>query len=351
MLSAVLSACVGSLYDPHPYPAAGPFFEGWYTRIVSDQESTFGFLFGRVLPAATNLEPPIVVSLLRGGSKGSVDAVNCFPASSIVTVKGKAVSHAPDFRSASEFEWRSSAGSIIVDAHMTAVNLSCGSVQLSARIGPPRAWGQGGLGPAGALDALPLPLHWFVYSLGSRVESFEWRDAASNFTEVGTGWAHAEKNWGHAFPPAWTWAQAFEPQRGVAFAWSGGLLAPDIVAHLVGYRNEPAGISLNFHPPSAIGSATVDGCGGTATLRIKDLLANTTLEATVSTRPSSLSTCLLCPSTGGFVPMSVESYDATVHVRAWSHGRLVEDIVLRSGALEFGGGYLCASDNPCKRRT
>ena len=33
LLGALLVA--GSLYDPHVFPSKGPFFEGWYTRIIA----------------------------------------------------------------------------------------------------------------------------------------------------------------------------------------------------------------------------------------------------------------------------------------------------------------------------
>lgn len=40
-----------NLYSPHVYPKNGPFFEGWYMRMTSDNsKETYGFLFGKVLP-------------------------------------------------------------------------------------------------------------------------------------------------------------------------------------------------------------------------------------------------------------------------------------------------------------
>lgn len=34
-------------------------------------------------------------------------------------------------------------------------------------------WTKDGNGPAGWTDKLPLPLHWFVYSTGTKIQNYE----------------------------------------------------------------------------------------------------------------------------------------------------------------------------------
>ncbi len=41
----------GNLYDPHVTPKEGPYFEGWYWRLVDhSKEHSFGLLYGYVVP-------------------------------------------------------------------------------------------------------------------------------------------------------------------------------------------------------------------------------------------------------------------------------------------------------------
>ena len=51
-----------SQYDPHLYPARGPFFEGWYARMTDlDHTMSFGVLFGEVLPKTNNVRTLITL--------------------------------------------------------------------------------------------------------------------------------------------------------------------------------------------------------------------------------------------------------------------------------------------------
>ena len=58
-----------------------------------------------------------------------------------------------------------------------------------------------GAGPEGWLTHLNiLPLHWFVYSIGSK-GTYSWTESNNSFS--GQALAHQEKNWGKSFPPGW----------------------------------------------------------------------------------------------------------------------------------------------------
>lgn len=64
-----------------------------------------------------------------------------------------------------------------------------------------------GYGPGGFVEKFPLPLHWFVFSVGTAITEFEFYDKRRNIKETGTGTLHMEKNWGRSFPDAWIWTQ------------------------------------------------------------------------------------------------------------------------------------------------
>lgn len=363
-------AVLGSLYAPHVFPERGPFFEGWYSRITpaSFDGPSVGFIFGLSKPRPLHthpITPPqrAYISIMRsGGANGSMKATNCFPPAVRITSDGLPPHEDPDFESPPNFTWSAEGIRFTVRGDETRASLRCGSVSLTFKSSQPRPWALHGLGPAGELDRLPLPLHWFVYSLGSTA-SYTYADAATGESLVGSGVAHQEKNWGTAFPQRWTWAQAVGA-GGLAFAATGGpltLWGLPVVSHFVGYRNPSKGIAFNAAPTSANVSVHADGCAGT--LRLVAMLhkdaeldsdeaassaAPIRLEANLSTDTRALSTCLLGPSEEGFVPMCVESYVTTVSVIVTSRsGGVVDDATLTSGALEFGGDDVCAARNPC----
>lgn len=274
-------ATMGSLYNPHLFPATGPFFEGWYTRISNtDSGASFGVIFGNVLPAHTNANasrPPVYLSIMRSGvDGGSMVSADCIPRHTTTTIRGAPVREDPNFLGEAAFEWNAlgAAGStshFVVRANRTEVDFRCGSVTFTATIGAPVPWAAAGRGPAGELDRLPLPLHWFVYSLGS-LATFRWADSKTGEVVEGGGRAHMEKNWGAHFPSAWTWSQAEDAKSGRVFAASGGPLFLGVPSYLVGYRSPGRGLSLDFAPATSLVTAAVDGCAGTLRLHARSLL-------------------------------------------------------------------------------
>lgn len=58
-------------------------------------------------------------------------------------------------------------------------------------------WKDNGEGPASWTDSLPLPLHWFVFSTGSNIEYFKFKNLKIiDDVFEGKGKLHMEKNWG-----------------------------------------------------------------------------------------------------------------------------------------------------------
>lgn len=353
----------GNQYDPHLFPSEGPFMEGWYSRIIDfESNHSFGILFGQVLLRSQGSHfsyyPQNMLSFIHSkGDGSSMESFAVYPSSDDieVTVRGKPVTSDPDFKSPANFEWKvKQYGYFRVTENETRFNFTnVGGVTFIGVLGPPKPWGPDGEGPEGWIDHVPfLPLHWFVYSLGSEI-NYNWlNDNTGELLRGRKGLAHQEKNWGKSFPPAWIWAEGVDGPSGSSFAVSLGVLGIDtfnIPAHLIGYRSSAA--TLNFKPTNSVLTKFIDGCSGRMNATVTGL--DHKLEFEIHTAPSALQTCLLGPTSDGFAPVCVESYIATgtfhVYKLTWSGFELVETRTFHMAALEFGGLYLCSEKNPCQK--
>ena len=351
-------------YDPHLFPAEGPFIEGWYSRIIdSESNHSFGILFGQVITQKQgphfNPYPLNMVSLIHSKGDGTpMESFQVYPSSNDieVTVQGKPVTRDPDFKSPANFEWMAKPyGYFKVNERGTQFHFrNIRDVSFSGVFGPPKPWGPNGEGPEGLIDKLPLlPLHWFVYSLGSKLQDYRWVNHATGEVLRGRqGLVHQEKNWGNGFPPAWIWGEGGDGPSGSSFAVSLGVLEIakfDVPAHLIGYRS--SAVTLNFRPTNSVLTKHIDGCSGIMAATVESFMHK--LEFEVHAPPSTFQTCLLGPTEDGFAPVCVESYIALanfhVYKRTWSGYQLIESRTFHSAALEFGGKYLCQKKNPCQK--
>ncbi|XP_076453412.1 uncharacterized protein LOC143288636 isoform X2 [Babylonia areolata] len=372
--------CHGNQYDPHLFPATGPFCEGWYMRLVdSTQRVSIGFLFGQVLPASCSLVPmssqggprngkcssfqhhteqgregerPLVVTGVLVQDSNSSHPLRAFQTAVplhdySVTVRGGPVVHNPDDRSPPDFAARfGENGSVVVRGDNTTVDVRVGPVSLWLQAVDPVPWGPGGEGPEGWLEHLPLPIHWFVYSLRSTVTAYKMTDTVSGRTVSGHGARlHMEKNWGQSFPPGWVWSQGVTDAN-VTWAVSGGIVDFDVLnvtAFLAGYRNPARNISFNFTPANSLVTFTHDGCQGVVNMTLTAL--NYRLVVKTMAPLATFSQCLLGPEKDGFRPVCVESYNAVVYLKAYRrhgfHFVLVDQVNIHQAALEFGGLYVC----------
>ncbi|XP_052798495.1 uncharacterized protein LOC128230345 [Mya arenaria] len=353
----------GSLYDPHPFPSEGPFFEGWYTRILNlDSRESLGLLFGSVLPdAKRNATGPLVVAsfLFR---KCNADSGVCvlrsvdgkFDVKNLrITAKDQPVVDNPNVKSPSNFRWEVNNGDIggyfQQTGNKTEINFKLSNISFHAEIGHPTLWNEDGTGPEGWLGYLPLPLHWFVFSLSSQQVTYTIQNFTSGAVIQGRrGLAHMEKNWGKSFPKSWIWTEGMDPSSNVTFAMSGGLVDFSMLtvqAFLIGYRNPSTGIKLDFRPDNSVVSAQMDGCSGSVNISVTSLLYSLKVQLLAS--PATFSSCLLGPETSGFRPACVESYDATVKVSVSKRTFVpfvytsMDEQIIANAALEFGGQYVC----------
>ena len=352
-------------YDPHVFPADGPFMEGWYARIIDfESNHSFGILFGQVIRrkqgAHLNNYPLNMVSIIHSkGDESSMESFEVYPLSENVevTVRGKPVTDDPDFKSPANFEWRAKPyGYFRVNEHETRFNFTnVSGVSFIGVLGPPRPWGPNGEGPEGWIDHVPfLPLHWFVYSLGSDLINYNWiNENTGEMLRGNKGLVHQEKNWGKGFPPAWIWGEGVDGPSGSSFAISLGVLdiaSFDIPAHLIGYRSSK--VTLNFRPTNSLLTKHIDSCTGMMNATVQGFEHK--LEFEIHAAPSTFQTCLLGPTEDGFAPVCVESYVALakfhVYKSTFRGYELIETRTFKSAALEFGGLYLCMDKNPCKEK-
>ena len=365
----ILCSCVtGSLYDPHLFPESGPFFEGWYLRITDfDTDDSIGLLFGQVLPSSfDNLTGPLVLAsiLYRACAQGTCTLTSSngnFTRQELnITVKGRQVTRNPDTKSPANFEWMTNngkeGGSLIQENDETNFDFRIGDWTLRGAAGHHVPWNEDGSGPEGWLGNLPLPLHWFVYSVKSPLTFFQLQNVKTGKTIRGAnGAVHLEKNWGKSFPKKWIWSEGISRDNtNITFAISGGLVDLSVIsvdAYLTGYRNPLVGLDLSFRPDNSIVSTTIDGCKGNVSVRVNSL--SHVVEFQIFASPKTFSSCLFGPELSGFQRACVESYDAIATVTISQRHffgleyKLLDKREIPNVALEFGGNNVC--NNKCGR--
>ena len=267
------------------------------------------------------------------------------------SLTGKKITENPGTKTPAHFEWNvKNIGDVIVNPTHARVNITMGGVHLEADIGAPQVWDDTGRGPMGWLTSLPIPLSWFVYSLGSPVRQYKWTELKSGKSVSGTGFVHMEKNWGRTFPEGWIWAEGMNNDRTVVFAATYGPVGfgpVGVPGHLIGYRNYEKQISVDFRPDNSYLSKTFDGCTGFANFTLHSVTWKLTID--IRTAPDTYSECLLGPMTNGFDHVCQESYvghaQIKVYKRKYLSYQLVDTQQLDLVALEFGGTFSC--NNVC----
>lgn len=362
-ISVLCSVVTGSLYNPHLFPQSGPFFEGWYLRITDfNNDDSIGLLFGSVLPpSSAKVTGPLVLAAIlyrecsqEGTCTLTSSNANFSTIQLNITVNGQPVTHNPDKESKADFKWvvnnGNEGGSFMQSGDKTDFNFRLGEWTLRGAGGPHVPWNSDGSGPEGWLSDLPLPIHWFVYSLRSPLISYDLQNTKTGKSIHGSnGAVHLEKNWGESFPKKWIWSEGIS--RGddnVTFAISGGLVGFSVIsvdAYLIGYRNPSAGLSLDFRPDNSVVTAKIDGCSGAVSLTVRSLSHK--VEFQIFGSPKTFSSCLFGPETKGFERACVESYDATATVVVSQMSlfgfmyKVVDKRIITNAALEFGGNNVC----------
>lgn len=361
-LNLIFRHSICNQYDPHLIPKSGPFFEGWYVRILPCKSNdSFGFLFGNVLPASSpNISNPLVLGSILLKSKcshgncvlSSHDAVFKLSDLNITVKDGRPVSFNPDDETPPYFQWRANSGDnyFIFEQrnNQTSFDIKIRDISLTGTLFDPKPWGNHGEGPEGWIDKLPfVPLHWFVYSLNSSVSHYVIKNSQTGEKLDGRcGFVHQEMNWGNSFPKAWVWSQGFSANDQALYAMSGGPVSfgpVTVSAYLIGYRNYAKDIVLNFRPDNGIVTMEHVGCQGYVNVTAYGWSHE--LHMTISAPMSTFSDCLLGPQVSGFKKSSVESYDAVAKIYVYKREpmsrKLVDFQQITPAALEFGGEFIC----------
>lgn len=357
---------VQSLMDPHRLPEQGPWFEGWYLRItpVDRQQRSLGIIVGSFLPSGVERRSVEAsglkgyAAILYGGDENTpLRSFESFPDSSDIFLdNAEPVSRDPSPKGAASFRWFANGIGAMTQhgAQINIPNVASIQVQLTDVV----SWNQSGLGPEGIISLFrSFPLHWFVYSLQSKVQysatlpsSTAWLNQP--VTIKGEGYAHFEKNWGVAFPPAYVWMQASDTGNKKSIALAGGhpfeLGPAKPEAWLVGFRG--AKNSVDFAPQNVgtIFESKVDACAGFFELTSSFLNRRLKVSAKADRRTFG---GIAIPTGSGFQKNgSEQSFQTNVVAKLYevspfsssnASERLLEETTFENGALEFGSKFEC----------
>ncbi len=342
-------AAPSSPNNPHIPPGPGPWFEGWYTRVSdvagSRSIAVIGasslprdqyFTPGQYLPGYINV-------LISEGDGAPTLSFTVFPEQTISRVDGEPVSQNPVPLSPANFEWTAEGFGTITQDRVDISIPGVLDVLIQTENRLPYHIDCPDVGPYGPLDLLPLPLRWWIHTLGSDAEyQYTIHGEDGPETASGVGYAHQEKNWGAGFPIGWVWTQGISAGNDAQFVMSAaevdfGLFILD--AWIAGYRSPVVSWDFNYSMPGTTFYTERDACAGTFLFEITK--ANQRLTFDTSAPPDTFGD-VSTPSPDGFEPETgVESFSATMEVSAYEDGLLIDQQMFYNSALEFGTGYVC----------
>jgi Tocopherol cyclase len=323
----------------HDFKEKGPWFEGWYTRIVDrDNHRSFAVITTSAIGAKEKLPadgPPGYVALIAQSDEfNGTLSFESFPERTHIGNRG------------SDFEWSS-------PEHGNASKLSTdiaiagsGRIQITVSQRAPWSLESGHEGPEGNLATLPfMPLHWFVYNVGGEGSySVDIVKDGKPFHFEGRGEIHQEKNWGKVFPDAWMWLQAKNDSSYIALA-GGDLKLGPLKAHsyMIGYRS--ATVAADFNAGQGFATSfgdKIDSCGRKFSIEAKSAEYKLVIEAEAD--PATF-TDLSIPTKNGYERNgAIESFVAKIKTRIYRNRGssllpkydLIEEQVFEQAGLEFG---------------
>ena len=338
--------------NPHIPGGPGPWFEGWYTRVSDVAGSrSIAVIGASSLPEGQYFTPgqylPGYINVLVSEGDGApTKSFTVFPEQTLSRVDGEPVSQNPLPLAPADFEWTAEGfGTITQDT----VDISIPGVldvliQTENRL--PYHIENPDLGPYALLDLLPLPLRWWIHSLGSDAQyQYTIHGADGPATVSGVGYAHQEKNWEAAFPVGWVWAQGIAEGNEAQFVMSTAEVDFGfyiLTAWIAGYRSPLVSWDFNYSLRDVGFYTERDGCAGTFLFEITS--GNQKLTFDASAPPDTFGP-VSTPSPSGFEPETgAESFSATMAVSAYEDGALIDQRMFHNSALEFGTGFACGVD-------
>lgn len=337
----------------------GPWFQGWYTRITDKKGGLSIAVVGatQYLPSPEPGESSSTEGYLPGyigviiANSEMTKVYEAFPENTGFISYRDTVLDDPDSPDWEEFSWTAEdPDGLKCEITNKKIKLYIPEyVDVTASLGPRLPYNNiiQWLGPEGLVEFLPfIPLHWFVYTLGSDAKySYTMLDKENQRTVKGKGYAHQESNWGTVFPPAWVWAEGIG-DNSTQFALSGGVLElgeSSLTTWLAAYHSSR--VKWQFRPtlPGTEFITEIDSCKGSFSMIAKDQLRKLQIKAT--SLPENFVE-LSVPTDRGFSPNAEESFATTVEIKAYVKlpffGYLkVDQYTFNDAALEFGAGYRC----------
>ena len=341
----------GSPNNPHVPSGPGPWFEGWYTRVSDVGGSrSIAIIVASALPQGQYYTPgqyyPGKINVLISEGDGAPTySYTIYPEQTMALVDGEPVSTNPVPYSIADFEWLAEGfGTVTEDSVVVSIpGVVDVNVQTENRL--PFNIFDPEIGPYAGLDALPLPLRWWIHSLGSDATyQYTVHSGDNAGTYSGTGYTHLEKNWGAAFPLGWIWTQGIATDNEAQFVMSTAEVDFDLFildTYIGAFRSPNVNWDYIFSMPELTFIREHDGCAGTFRFEIMDPTLDRHLIFDASTPPESFG-YVSTPSPTGFEPETgVESFSATVDVWAYQGGTLLDHQIFYNAALEFGTGWAC----------
>ncbi|KAI0349779.1 hypothetical protein OH77DRAFT_1431738 [Trametes cingulata] len=370
------------VHRDHFAPHSSRRFEGYYTRILTEDGGTIAIIFCWVKGAKQRAN--LVLVLYERSSRADSENASSMRKRGTSALSGHEV---PSFKyeffpehfdiSVGEYVRGEPQAFTITAPGIGSMKVAAKTIEydICARNGALRLhlvltkntpWSpshplRGPMGPILAFSRL-LPLNWHVRSTQSTASytlTYGSPDDATSATMHGTGRAHAEKNWGASFPKGWIWAQTFSADGQHTLCIAGGTALPGVQAYLVGYRSPVCG-QWDFRPPFALGVGPFapfvrvrhDSKQGEVEMRVSTGLRK--LHVRIAADPDTF-VGIPAPLKNGHQPgFAHESFRASVRVEAfrrrwpwpWAKWERVEEVVLgrledgtECGALEFGGAF------------
>lgn len=337
---------------------AEPWFRGWYTRITGVDGSSIAVIGAtQYIPPQTidddGYLPGYLASIVQEAG-GEITIYEEFPERTAFWTNRDLVLDDPSSSLWEEFSWCVVEGGECTDeiTHekvTVAVDNELGeTIELNAFLGPRLPYNSNiqWLGPEGMVEFLQtVPLHWFVYSLGSSAEYYTNGDDCT-VDDPCFGYAHQESNWGSVFPPAWIWSEGIGPNNTHQYALSGGELdlnGNTLTTWLAAYHSPL--IQWQFRPtlPGTQHTTNINACKGSFTIIFEDAIRK--LEINVYAKNKNSFTDVYVPTAEGFDIGAEESFSATVTIKAYIKlpwfDILIDGVMFDNAALEFGGEYMC----------
>jgi tocopherol cyclase len=330
-----------SAMPAHVFEWQGPWFEGWYTRVI---DADHGVSIATITTSAIGEGQTLGRSKSPPGYAAIVIADGSFTKSFEAFPQATRIGNTVVEKTGLDYFWNAeglgSSSSVQTDLKIDDAHVK---LNIESRV----SWSPIDhiAGPEGSLQGLPLPLHWFVHNTRGRASySVDYLQNGRHRHISGVGLVHQEKNWGQVFPKSWVWMQGANDRASISLAGGDVEIGP-ITAHsyFVGYRSEKVFADFNLGQ----GLLTtfkdkVDWC--TRTVKMIAYSGQYKLEMKASAEPESF-VSLSIPTAAGYQPRGAfESFHTRIQTRVYKINgfvlapdyTLLESESFDQGALEFG---------------